>query len=216
MKKLLLLCSILTSFLASEAQTTKSHSKKSKRPVISKEAIVQARLDSLETARQLRIDSMVITQFHIDSVRKLNDSLAYVKQQQERMAWKEAKLRETDSINKEHVKMLSKEHEKSLTIQRQRETINKTAKLNDYQGQQVDYINQTFFGKAQTIKEDPAIPEDKKKLELAKLNDERKSRLQTLIGKSKEKKFEKVRKAHPNANDSEVQWINEVDGVAKN
>lgn len=177
---------------------------------------MQARLDSLETARQMRIDSMVISQFRIDSVRKLNDSLSYVKQQAESMAWKEAKNRETDSINKEHVKMLSKEQAKSLTIQRQRETINKTAKLNDYQGQQVNYINQTFFGKAQTIKEDPAIPEDQKKLQLAKLNDERKSRLQTIIGKSKEKKFEKVRKAHPNTNDSEVQWINEVEGIVKN
>ena len=216
MKKLLLLCSILTSFFASEAQTTKSHSKKSKKPVISKEAIVQARLDSLETARQLRIDSMVITQFRIDSVRKLNDSLTYVKSEQERMAWKESKAREIDSINKEHAKALSKEHEQSVTIQRQREKISKTAKLNDYQSQQVNYINQVFFGKSQTIKDDAAITEDQKKLQLAKLNEERINRLKTVIGKSKEKKFEKSRRENPNSNDSEVQWINEVDGVAKN
>ena len=216
MKKLLVLCSILTSFLASEAQTTKSHSKKSKKPVISREAIVQARLDSLETARQSRIDSMVITQFRTDSVRKLNDSLAYVKSQQERMAWKENKNKEIDSLNKEHAKALSKEHQQSLAIERQREKINRTANLNDYQSQQVNYINQVFFGKSQTIKDDPAITEDQKKQQLAKLNEERIGRLKTVIGKSKEKKFEKSRKSNPSTNDSEVQWINEVDGVAKN
>lgn len=216
MKKLLLLCIVLTAFLASEAQTTKGQTKKTKKPSISREAIVKARLDSLETARQLSIDSILNVQVRIDSARKFNDSIASVKSAAERMAWKENRDREIDSLNKLHVKMLSKEHEQSLTVQRQRRTINKTAKLNDYQGQQVDYINQIFFGKAQTIKEDASISEDQKKQQLVVLNEERKSRLKTVIGKSKEKKFEKTRKANPNTIDAEVQWVNEVDGVVKN
>ena len=216
MKKLLILCGVTLLFFVSEAQTARGHKKKSKKQVVSREVIVQARLDSLESARQLRIDSMVTAQVRMDSVRKLNDSLAFVKSEIDRKAWKENKDREIDSINKEYAKMLSKEHQQSISIQSQRSVINKAAKLNDYQGQQVNYINQVFFGKAQSIKDDPAITEDQKKLQLGRLNEERISRLRTVIGKSKEKKFEKSRKANPNTNDSEVQWINEVDGVARN
>ena len=175
----------------------------------------QARLDSLESARQLRIDSTITAQLRVDSVRKFNDSIAEVKFQQERLAWNEAKARETDSINKEHVKMLSKEHAQSLTIQSQRETLGKAAKLNDYQQQQVSFINQHYFGKAQKIKQDPALAEDKKREQLTKLNDERINRLKTVIGKSKEKKLEKARKNQKDTIDTEAQWINEVDGVVK-
>ncbi|MFT3911969.1 MAG: hypothetical protein QM737_21270 [Ferruginibacter sp.] len=215
MKKLLLLSTILVSFFTSEAQTTTSQNKKIKKPKIDKEALMQARLDSLESARQLRIDSMVTAQFRVDSVRKFNDSIAEVKSQQERLAWNENKAKETDSINKEHVKMLSKEHAQSLSIQSQRETLGKAAKLNDYQQQQVVFINQLYFGKAQKIKQDPALAEDKKRAELTKLNDERVNRLKTVIGKSKEKKLEKARKNQKNTIDTDTQWISEVDGVAK-
>lgn len=216
MKKLLFLCSICLSFFATEAQTGNKHKKTTKKNKIDAEARVQAKLDSLEAQRQVRIDSMVIGQLHADSVRKINDSIAYQKQQEERMAWNQLKTKETDSLNKEHGKELSIQHKKSVAIQNERNTINKAARLNDYQGQQVNFINQAFYAKAQKIKLDSSIAEDQKKQQLAKLNEERRSRLQTVIGKSKEKKFEKARKSHNNSNDTEVQWINEVEGLAKN
>lgn len=213
MKKLLLLCGLAVSFFASEAQTSKS--KKSKNRV-SREALLQARMDSLQATRQLNIDSTITAQLKKDSVRRLNDSLAYEKYQQERMAWKENRDREIDSSNKEHTKTLSQDHAKWLAVQAQRNQVNKVAKLNDYQGQQVSFINQSFSEKAKKINLDSSLTEDKKKEALVKLNDERRSRLKTVIGKSKEKKLEKARKDQKNSTDTEAQWINEADGYAKN
>ncbi len=215
MKKALLLFGILISFLASEAQTTKKN-KKSKKTKVSREALLQARMDSMQAQRQQRIDSTIAFQLKTDSVRKENDRIAEEKLQQERLAWKAAKDREIDSLNGEHAKAIVVEQKRWTALQDQRNEISRAAKLNDYQKQQVNYILQSFYVKAQGIKKDSSLQDEQKKQQLAKLNDERRGRLKSLLGKSKEKKLEKARKSHNNPNDTEAQWISEVEGYAKN
>lgn len=215
MKKTFLLLGILIAFFGAEAQTSKKQ-KKSKKTKVSSEALMQARMDSLEAQRQVRIDSTIALQLQSDSIRRFNDSMANEKYQQERLAWNEAKNREIDSLNKEHAKTLSREQEQALAIQQSRNEASKAAKLNDYQKQQVNFILQAFYTKAIRIKQDSSVAEDQKKQQLAQLNDERRSKLRSVIGKSKERKLEKARKSQNNTIDTEVQWINEAEGYAKN
>ena len=215
MKKIIILGNLCALFYVSEAQTAKSHTKKSQNIHTSTEAALQAKLDNVQAQRQHRIDSSLAYQLTYDSARKEHERLADEKFQQEQMAWKENKTKEMDSAHKEQWKALSMQREQWLTIQKQRSAINKAAKLNDYQGRQVNYINQTVYEKARLIDNDPALSADQKKQQLSKLNEERKSRIKTIVGKSKEQKVEKARRAQHNANDTEAQWINEVEGYAK-
>ncbi|MBC7537057.1 MAG: hypothetical protein H7258_15310 [Ferruginibacter sp.] len=215
MKKILMLCVFATSFFASEAQTRKSKTKKSKKSAVTRQAGIQARFDSLQAKRQHNIDSTLTYQFRYDSVRKENERMADEKFQQEQMAWKENKYRELDSSNKTQWSALSKDHEHWLNVQKERDAVNKSANLSAYQDRQVNYINQSSFEKAKKINADTLMDDKQKKDQLVKLNGERRGSIKTIVGKSKEKKLEKARKEKKTSSDFEAQWINELDGYVK-
>lgn len=217
MKKILLLCGMGMLFFAAAAQQTRAYLKKNeKSPVISREALAQARLDSLQILRQQKIDSALAYQLQYDSARQENERMADVRFREEQAAWKENKYREIDSAYKLQCAALSREHEQWRKIQQQREEVNKAARLNAYQDRQVNYINQCSFEKAKKINGDTSLQEADKKQQLAMLNYDRRSRIRTVAGRSKERKLERARKAKNNPEDTEAQWINDAEGYAKN
>ena len=216
MKKILLLWVFAMSFFALEAQTNSSKKKKSKKSAVTRKSNLQARLDSLQSKRQQHIDSTLAYQLQYDSARKDNERRADEKFQQEQLAWKKNKYRELDSSNKVQWGSLSKDHEHWLSVQRERDAVNKSAKLSVYQDRQVNYTNQSSFEKAKKINADTSLDENQKKDQLVKLNGERRGRIKTIVGKSKELKLEKARKQINTSIDLEAKWINEVEGYVKN
>ena len=216
MKKILLLWVFAMSFFALEAQTNSSKKKKSKKSAVTRKSNLQARLDSLQSKRQQHIDSTLAYQLQYDSARKDNERRADEKFQQEQLAWKKNKYRELDSSNKVQWGSLSKDHEHWLSVQRERDAVNKSAKLSVYQDRQVNYTNQSSFEKAKKINADTSLDENQKKDQLVKLNGERRGRIKTIVGKYKELKLEKARKETNSSIDLEAKWINEVEGYAKN
>ncbi len=216
MKKIFLLCGLAITFLASEAQTTKNKGKKAKKAKMSSEAVFQARQDTLMAHRQYKIDSALAYQLQYDSVRRENERIAYENFQKSQKAWKDSMFLQMDSSNKEQWKVMSRDHEQSLSVQKQRAEINRIAKLSEYQKVQVNYINQTIFEKAKVINADSMMDEPKKKEALVKLNTERRDRIKKVTGKAKEKRFEKARKAQSNSTDPDAMWINELEGYVKN
>ena len=216
MKKILLLWVFAMSFFALEAQTNSSKKKKSKKSAVTRKSNLQARLDSLQSKRQQHIDSTLAYQLQYDSARKDNERRADEKFQQEQLAWKKNKYRELDSSNKVQWGSLSKDHEHWLSVQRERDAVNKSAKLSVYQDRQVNYTNQSSSEKAKKINADTSLDENQKKDQLVKLNGERRGRIKTIVGKSKELKLEKARKQINTSIDLEAKWINEVEGYVKN
>ncbi len=218
MKRIFLACVVAISVLAAEAQTTKSGSKKSKKAKVNSEAKAKADFEQMQLEKQQIAAQQQLERIRYDSTRLENERLANEKFEQERTIWKENKLREMDSMYKSMWKNQSQEKEQWLKIQRQRNAVNSSAKLDNYKSSQVNYINQTYHDKAKAIHDDAAITEDQKKEQYAKLNAERRARIKAVVGKSKERKLEKARKEYSqkNADDTEAAWINEAEGIAKN
>lgn len=214
MKKLLLLCCVGMCVTATEAQTGKPV-KKSKNKQVDYTALTESKIESAQALRQVKIDSMIVAQQQADAARHLNDSVQYAAYLEQRRIANEAMERKADSLNREQGKQLSIQHSNTIAVETERKSLGKKAKLNPYQVQQVNFINQVYFTKAEQVKTDSLRNDTEKKAALAKLNDERVARLKTVLGKSKEKKLEKARKTTGNSKDTELQWVNEIDGVAK-
>ncbi|MEJ7611024.1 MAG: hypothetical protein WKF88_07585 [Ferruginibacter sp.] len=207
MKKILLLSIVAFSFLAADAQTKKS-GKKAKKP--SKEAIAKAKYTKLENekklTRQLMLDSLMIN----DSLRLQNDSLADVQKEADRIVYKETGLRAIDSSNKESYKNLIRQRASWERTEKSDADVAKAAKLSDYEAKQVKYINQQYNEKAKLLLQGGDV--QSKKTELMSLNLERRSKIKTIVGKSREKRLEKERKSYISKNgaDADSVWMDQT------
>jgi carbamoylphosphate synthase small subunit len=218
MKKILLTCVIAMSIFATEAQKTKSGAKKTKKATISNEAKVQAAIAKQAAERQAKFKLDNEERLLTDSLRKEDERVAAEKFETDRKAWTENRLREIDSTNKANWSALSQDKEQSLKAERNWDEINKAAKLNEYQGTQVKFINQSYSNKAKTVKENIALTDDLKKEQLSVLNTERKARIKSVLGNSKAKKLAKEQKKFETkyGADAELAWVSEVEGYANN
>lgn len=217
MKRIFLTCAVAMSIFVADAQN-KSGTKKTKVNYQKKEASAKAEFAKKELERQQNIETERVERLWADSVRKENDRIAEEKFAAERTAWKEARLKLIDSMNMEKYKSQSAETEKWAKINRNRDEVNRAAKLNINQGRQVNYINQTYHSKAQLVRDNTTLSDEQKKEQLASLNMERRSKIKAVIGNSKEKRLDRERKKYhqKNGSDMEVAWIEEAEGYTKN
>jgi len=213
MKKIILVCVAALSIFAADAQVKKSH-KKAKRP--SKEAIAVAKFNKLEAekslARKAQLDSLNI----LDSTRLVNDSLADVQMEANRVAYRESGLKAIDSTNKETYAALIKQGNNTDLQNKASVDLSKEAKLSTYESRQVDYINQQYNAKAKLLLQGTDAMQ--KKQELAALNEERRAKIRAVVGKGKERRLEKDRKdyAQKNGFTADAQWVDIAESVSKN
>ncbi|HMJ47295.1 MAG TPA: hypothetical protein VK498_08195 [Ferruginibacter sp.] len=215
MKKIFLTCAVAMCVFAADAQ--KKTTKKTKVNYQKKEAVAKAEFAKHEKERQDAIEAERVERLWADSVNKENERVANEKFEADRIAWKDTRIKQIDSTNTEKYKAQITKSEEWSKIYRNRDEVNRLAKLDAYQGKQVNYINETYHDKAQLVRDDAALTDDLKKQQLASLNIERRDKIKTAIGKSKEKKLEKKRKEYyaKNGADMEVAWINEAEGYVK-
>ena len=129
-----------------------------------------------------------------------------------RTAWKESKLKEADSLHNDKWKNQSIEKEKYYASERSQNAINANAKLSATQSNQVKAINLSYNDKAKVVRDNTELTEDVKTAQLVALNEERRAKIKAVVGKGKEKKIEKERKAYTmnHTDDTEAKWINDV------
>ena len=210
MKKILFSAVLVAmTFFAADAQTTK---KKTKKKPVSTEAKAKAEYAKLEKERQEKFEEQRLERLYDDSVSREQERLEEFVKDSTRTAWKEAKLKETDSIHNEKWKNQSIEKEKYYASERSQNAINSKAKLSATQGSQVKAINLSYNDKAKLIRDNMELTEDVKTSQLVALNEERREKIKAVVGKSKEKKVEKARKeyAMTHTDDVEAKWINDV------
>ena len=212
MKKFLLFSAVAFSFFAANAQTKKS-SKKSKKPT--KEAIAKANFTKKEEVKKMARTAMIDSLRMTDSVRIMNDSLADVQKEADRVAYKQAGMMAIDSTNKESYKMLNKERSSWETTAKSQADISKAAGLSEYETKQVKAINEQYNDKAKELIQggDPQA----KKQELIALNEQRRAKIATITGKGKERRLEKERKDYmkKNSADTDSQWVDLAEQSAK-
>ena len=142
MKKILFSAVLVAmTFFAADAQTTK---KKSKKKPVSTEAKAKAEYAKLEKERQENFEEQRLERLYDDSVSREQERLEEFVKDSTRTAWKEAKLKETDSIHNEKWKNQSIEKEKYYASERSQNAINSKAKLSATQGSQVKAINLSY------------------------------------------------------------------------
>lgn len=204
MKKIFLLCLIAFSFVAADAQSRKN--KKSKK-VSNKEVIANARFNKQEASKKLMRDSVIIKLRLEDSTRLAMDSIADLQADSVSVAYKENGLREIDSLNKESYSAIGKNTDEYDKTQKVQGEMIQGVGLSDYKNRQVKIINTSFTEKAKIIVQDGDA--NAKSQELAALNEQRRARIKALLGKSKERKLEKERKAYVKKNgvDANTAWM---------
>ena len=211
MKKISLLCLLAFSIFAADAQTKKSKKYK-KQP--SKESVAKAKFNKAEAQKKMMRDSLIISMKMDDSMRLAFDSLSDLQKDSLSLVYRETGLKDIDSLNKIRYAAIAKSRSEVDEAEKNQMDINRAAKLNDYQGKQVKYINQTYTEKARVLISggDPQA----KKQELAMLNEERRSKIRAVVGKSREKKLENERKDYfkKNVADESNSWINIAESVA--
>ncbi len=211
MKKISLLCLLAFSIFAAYAQTKKSKKYK-KQP--SKESVAKAKFNKAEAQKKMMRDSLIISMKMDDSMRLAFDSLSDLQKDSLSLVYRETGLKDIDSLNKIRYAAIAKSRSEVDEAEKNQMDINRAAKLNDYQGKQVKYINQTYTEKARALISggDPQA----KKQELAMLNEERRSKIRAIVGKSREKKLENERKDYfkKNVADESNSWINIAESVA--
>ena len=210
MKKITLMFLFALSIFAVEAQSKKS--KKSKKQP-SKEAVAKSKFIKAEAQKKFLRDSLMIGMRMEDSLRIAGDNLSDLQKDSLSLVYRQNGLREIDSLNKIRYATIAKSRNEIDLIDKTQMDINKAAKLNDYQGGQVKYINQTYTEKAKLIT--TGIDPQTKKQELALLNEERRNKIRLIVGKSREQKLEKERKEYfkKNAADESNAWINIAESV---
>ena len=212
MKKISLLCLIAFSFLASEAQTKKN--KKSKKQP-NKESVAKARFMKVEAQKKLIRDSVMIGMKMDDSLRIAADIQSDLQKDSLSLAYKQTGFKDIDSLNKIRYATIAKSRNDVDIADKTQMDINRAAKLNDYQGKQVKYINQTYTEKAKILIS--GVDPQTKKQELALLNEERRNKIRLIVGKSRERKLENERKDYfkKNTADESNAWINIAESVAQ-
>lgn len=213
MKKILFSAVLVAmTFFAADAQTKKT---KSKKKPVSTEAKAKAEYAKLEKERQEKFEEQRLERLYDDSVSREQERLEEFVKDSTRTAWKEAKLKEADSLHNEKWKNQSIEKEKYYASERSQNAINAKAKLSATQGSQVKAINMSYNDKAKVIRDNMELTEDAKTAQLVALNEERRSKIKAIVGKSKEKKVEKARKEYSMAHtdDVEAKWINDVANI---
>ena len=213
MKKILFSAVLVAmTFFAADAQTKKKTSKK--KPV-STEAKAKADYAKLEKERQEKFEEQRIERLYDDSVSREQERMEEFVKDSTRTAWKEAKLKEADSLHNDKWKNQSIEKEKYYVSERSQNAINANAKLSATQSNQVKAINMSYNDKAKVIHNNMELTEEAKTAQLVSLNEERRAKIKAVVGKSKEKKVEKERKeyAMTHTDDVEAKWINDVANV---
>lgn len=205
------------SIFSADAQT-KSKASKSKKAKITAESKSKAEFAKKEKERQERFRLEREERLMMDSIRREEERLARDTFEMQRAAWTENRLREIDSTNQEKWKKQAEERELAYQSDRIQNEIAKEAKLNSYQGRQIQVINQTYSDKAKLVRENIEITDEEKKVQLTALNTERKEKIKAVIGKSKAKKLEKEQAKYfeKHGTDPELSWIQEAENVAKN
>ena len=211
MKKIFLLCLVAFSFVAVDAQSRKN---KKSRKGSNKEAIANARFNKQEASKKLLRDSLIYKMKLEDSTRLAMDSIADLQADSISVAYKENGLKEIEAANNESYAAIGKnidEYDKGQKLQA--DMIN-GAGLSDYKSRQVKIINTSFTEKAKIIVQDGDA--NAKAQELAALNEQRRSRIQALLGKSKERKLEKQRKSYVKKNgvNTHTAWMDIAESVS--
>ena len=198
------------SIFAAEAQTKKG--KKSKKQP-SKETVAKAKFNKMQAQKKLMRDSLLMGMKMDDSLRLAFDSLSDLQKDSLSIVYKETGLKNIDSLNKVRYAAIARSRNEVDVADKTQMEINRAAKLNDYQGTQVKYINQSYAEKAKALLNgsDPQT----KRAELASLNEERRAKIRVIVGKSREKKLESERKDYfkKNAADEANAWINVAESV---
>ena len=212
MKKISFLCLFAISFFAAEAQTKKN--KKSKKQP-NKETIAKAKFIKIETQKKFLRDSVMLSMKMEDSLRIAGDNLSDLQKDSLSLVYRQNGLKDIDSLNKIRYATIAKSRSEVDIIDKTQMDINRAAKLNDYQGKQVKYINQTYTEKAKILITG-ADPQTKKQ-ELALLNEERRNKIRSIVGKSRERKLENERKDYfkKNTADESNAFINIAESVVK-
>ena len=213
MKKISLLCLIAFSFFAAEAQTKKN--KKSKKQP-NKESVAKAKFVKVEAQKKLMRDSIMIGMKMEDSLRIAADIQSDLQKDSLSLAYKQTGIKDIDSLNKIRYATIAKSRNDVDIADKTQMDINRAAKLNDYQGKQVKYINQTYTEKAKILIS--GVDPQTKKQELVLLNEERRNKIRIIVGKSRERKLENERKDYfkKNTADESNAWINIAESVALN
>ena len=213
MKKISLLCLIAFSFFAAEAQTKKN--KKSKKQP-NKESVAKAKFVKVQAQKKLMRDSLMIGMKMEDSLRIAADIQSDLQKDSLSLAYKQTGIKDIDSLNKIRYATIAKSRNDVDIADKTQMDINRAAKLNDYQGKQVKYINQTYTEKAKILIS--GVDPQTKKQELVLLNEERRNKIRIIVGKSRERKLENERKDYfkKNTADESNAWINIAESVALN
>jgi hypothetical protein len=212
MKKIFLLCLVAFSFVAADAQSRKS---KKSRKGPNKEAIANARFNKQEASKKVLRDSLIYKMKLEDSTRLAMDSIADLQADSISVAYKENGLKEIDSLNKESYAAIGKNTDDYDKTQKLQADMIEGARLSDYKNRQVKIINTSFTEKAKVIVQDGDA--NAKAQELAVLNEQRRGKIKALLGKSKERKLEKERKAFVKKNGVNVDtaWMDIAESVSK-
>lgn len=212
MKRIILTCIVALSLFSADAQTKKAN-RSGKKP--NKEAVTKANFNRKEADKKLARETQLNAMLSEDSLRIKTDSLADVAIENERLIYKTDGLRVIDSVNKVGYGNLSKQRGEWEKAQRNNELIMRAAKLSDYESKQVKLINQNYNEKAGVLLLNSNT--EVKKQELFNLNEERKDKIKTVTGKSKERKLEKERRefVKKNGADADSQWLDVAENYIK-
>ena len=212
MKKISFLCLFAITFFAAEAQTKKN--KKSKKQP-NKETVAKAKFIKAEAQKKFLRDSVLIGMKTEDSIRIAGDNLSDLQKDSLSFVYRQNGLKDIDSLNKIRYATIAKSRNEVDITDKTQMDINRAAKLDDYQSKQVKYINQTYTEKAKILT--GGVDPQTKKQELALLNEERRNKIRSIVGKSRERKLENERKDYfkKNTADESNAWINIAESVAK-
>ena len=212
MKKISFLCLFAITFFAAEAQTKKNKRSK-KQP--NKETVAKAKFIKAEAQKKFLRDSVMIGMKMEDSLRIAGDNLSDLQKDSLRLIYRQNGLKDIDSLNKIRYATIAKSRSEFDITDKAQMDISRAAKLNDYQAKQVKYINQTYTEKAKILT--GGVDPQTKKQELALLNEERRNKIRSRVGKSRERKLENERKDYfkKNTADESNAWINIAESVAK-
>jgi hypothetical protein len=203
-------------FVFSAQAQTKTLSKKSKSTPMSAAAKSKAAIQKQEDERQAKIEADRLELLRSDSIRRDNDRIADSSFAAQQTMWKDSMTTVQDSVYADRYKNISAKQEEWAQLDRNRDAINKAAKLSDNQGRQVKNINELYTAKAKAVKDNIDLSEEQKNTQLASLNTERMDKLKAVLGKSKAKRLEKERKAYvkKNGTDPEQSWIDTSETVS--
>jgi hypothetical protein len=212
MKKIFLLCLVAFSFVAADAQSRKS---KKNRKAPNKEAIANAKFNKQEASKKVLRDSLIYKMKLEDSTRLAMDSIADLQADSISVAYKENGLKLIDSLNKESYAAIEKNTDDYDKTQKLQSDMIQGVGLSDYSSRQVKIINTSFTEKAKVIVQDGGA--NAKTQELAALNEERRGKIKALLGKAKERKLEKERKAFVKKNgvNADTAWMDIAESTSK-